>query len=208
MKSRINSIGIYVIALILLTGGAFYAAKTWVYKIEFSDQKKKVVSSNEFVRNYYAYLELQQVLGGADPGVIKKMRYNKKKREAYSKHYLNQVLIEKFARKRRLVNMRNINIRARRIMQTVKQMMIVKAFVKKIIEPKIQKVSNYDVKKFYNRYKNARRFRQRIKGMPFSRVKKYIRMIIYRRRKSALTQKYLTRLRERAKIQENKAYFK
>ncbi len=208
MKYKINALSLIVFFILMLVGPVFYAAKNWVFKIEYSKNNTKVVSLNEYLRSYYAYLDLQSTLGGATPGTVKKLRLDKKKRKEYSQHYLNQTLIERFAKKRNIVNMKQINAKIRRMSEVIKQLMIVKQFVAKIVEPKVKKVTKHDVRVFYNRYKNNRAFRARVKGQSFANIKKYIRQLIYRRRKAALMQKYLTRLRERSKISANEAIFK
>lgn len=207
MKQAIKMIIICSLIFCLLISG-LYAADKWLIKITDTNNKVRVIKSREFINDYSTYLGLQSTFSNISDKMIKRLIKNKRKQQEYLKSYLSYELIVQYCKQRNLVNMRRVSLKARKMASIIKRMLIVKQFIKKMVVPKIKKVTKYDINKFYNQNKRNPRFKKRVRGLSASRIKELIRYTIRNRRRMTLVQKYITRLKERNKIKINKKYFK
>ena len=207
MKYSIKGLAIALCILFLLVGTVFAASQGWVFSIKFSDTNSRTVSSEEFLADYGAYLLLQSELSGLDDSLVSKLLANKQKRKEYSELMLNHLLVIEFVKERNLVNFAQVDAKVKRISAVLRKMIIVKEFMKKVIEPKVTPATADEIREFYNKYKNNAEFRQRVQGMNTTQVRTTIGQILHNRQKQVLLQRYLTRFRERSIIKMNDSYF-
>lgn len=207
MKSSYKGLVISLSLLLLIMGSVFAASSGWVYKIKFGTSSKKTISNAEFVNSFSSYIDLQGQFSEIPASIIERIKRNKRKQKEYGQLLLSQLLITQYMKERRLVNMGAIDAKARKMVEVLKSMILVKEFVKKVIEPKIAAVTNEDVKTFYNENRRRPEFIRRMRGLSLSDRRKMIKSHLTRRRKQVLLQKYITRLKERAVINTNASFF-
>jgi hypothetical protein len=207
MRSSYKGLFICIVLLLLVIGSVFAASQGWVFKIKFGESAQTTVSGNDFYNSFASYIDLQGQFSEIPAGLLIKIKKSKAKQKEFGQLLLSQLLIEQYLKERRLVNMAAIDAKAKKMTSVLKNMIIVKEFVKKVIDPKVPAVTNEDVKNFYNENKRRPDFRKRVRGLNLTQIREMIKNYLFRKRKSVLLQKYITRLKERAVIKTNEGYF-